>query len=341
MVDRMRAIRILQILNKNYNRHMSQKEIREELEKENCKTNEKTLSLAIRDLIDILNPKEYKEGENDDEFILKYNGWQSDKMPNKITNIYISPRISGYDAEKLYKGVCLLDTISDKDKETLLKKLKTEFKINPDINRDVFVVTSDTTENLNNNIDVILKAISHKKQITFQFCGYDEKMVLQPTLKNGKPKIYTISPYYIVKYNGKYYTIANTVGYDNASIYRVDLMHDIKIIDEHSRQIREINELNQHLSVGDYVKKHINMMYGQEREFHLKVRNDSYTLIYDYFRDFEFIKKLNKDYDEITVTASEKAVFDLAMTAFDRVEVIRPCRERFIERLNNIKEKYK
>lgn len=302
----------------------------------NLSCNPKTLSEVIHILINTLNPVEYN-GKNGDEFIIKYNGWKKGKT-EKITKIYYSPPINEKQVKILANGIQRLNDISEEEKNTIIGKLEKEYRI-PNLKKadKVTYFYTDTSDNVNENTDIIADAIQSERQITFNFRGYDCNNKLEVLYKDGNPKIYTVNPYYIVDYKGKRYLLANTVPYDNISVYRVDLMFDIKKTKEVRRYINEIREFT-NCTPMEYMKSHLNMMYGETRTITLKVEENSYTLIHDCFGDYTLCNN-----GCIEVKASEKSVIDLAMTAPDKIEVVRPetLREKILQKSLSLGEKYK
>ncbi len=65
-------------------------------------------------------------------------------------------------------------------------------------------------ELLSRNLSELQEAVAKKKKVRYSFNGYDVKRKLVPAAR----KKYTISPYYIVAYSGRYYLLGAAGGYD-------------------------------------------------------------------------------------------------------------------------------
>ena len=74
------------------------------------------------------------------------------------------------------------------------------------------------------NIEILDEAISKKKQVSFTYLKYGLDKKLHPR----REKSYIINPYGMVYMNEHYYLICNLSGYTQISLYRIDLISDIK-----------------------------------------------------------------------------------------------------------------
>ena len=360
MKNSQRLLKILMILmeHSNSNNRLQQSDIMRKLESSvegDCSCNEKTLSTAIRDLIETLNPSVYNE-ENDEKFIIRYGGtfegetedksaWKMG-IPKKITDIYYMPRIRNPEVLIIIDGIRGLDSISADEKDALIKKIENVYGVSGNKKNSVCLFSVNSSADTRENINVITDSIEKEKQITFNFNGYDKDCKLIPNKdKNGNDKLYTVNPYFIVNYKGNHYMLCNTVPYNGVSIYRADLMSNIVITKEKRRMINEINEFTQSKDPQKFMQKHLNMMYGDERTVTLKIDTSkhAYTLIHDMFGDsFTFVKHIDETHDEIEVTATEKGIIDLAMTASDKIEVVRPYvfRKKICDKAEMLMKKY-
>ena len=343
----LRMIKVLLILKQHsdINHRLTQSKIMEYLKKDpngDLSCNPKTLSETIHELIDAINPKVLTE-ENSDYFTIRYSGWR-DGVPERITNIYYMPVIKTCEAQNIAEGILRLDTISREQKDKIIKKLENEYKINCKDTVDVAVFSADNMENVKENTELIIKAITSEQQISFNFRGYNYQGEFDMVRgKNGKPKNYIVNPYYVVSYRGKRYLLANTEPYNDVSIYRVDLICNITLLGKMRRMINDINEFRESKDPQKFMEKHLNMMYGSPITVVLNVNVDSYTLIHDFFGEsYKFSKHVDKNHDEITVCASEKGIIDLAMTAPDKIEIVRPgtFRKKIIDKANELLKKY-
>lgn len=77
------------------------------------------------------------------------------------------------------------------------------------------------------NIEQLDEAISNKQQVGFSYLQYGMDKKLHPR----KDHPYVVNPYGMIYMNEHYYLIASAEGYPNNSMFRVDRMRDIQILD--------------------------------------------------------------------------------------------------------------
>ena len=122
--------------------------------------------------------------------------------------------------------------IPAKQSEELIKKLQKQLSLPKRKNyRHLTIVRREKkTDNKQTfwNIDVLDNAIQERKQVSFTYLQFGINKRLLP--RREKP--YTVNPYGMVYMNEHYYLICNMCGYDKTSLYRIDRMKDISILDE-------------------------------------------------------------------------------------------------------------
>lgn len=79
------------------------------------------------------------------------------------------------------------------------------------------------------NIEILDNAINEKRKISFTYLRYDEKKKLVP--RREAP--YIANPYAMICENEHYYLVLILDGHDDPSFYRIDMIKDIKVLDEH------------------------------------------------------------------------------------------------------------
>lgn len=220
-------------------------------------------------------------------------------------------------------------------------------------------------EKVQTNMAVIQEAIKHNAKISFVFqkyiynknakkpmkkVDYDYRLELVPK----RERRYTVSPYYIVAYNSRYYLIANTDSlkqdevYNNLSIYRLDLMEDVKLeevkvltvtgkrVTEYvpRRKQKEIRELDATLCAEELMEKHLNMFYDDPRGVRLLLHRDRYfALINAGIENFEVVREKVEGgkYDEVRIkNVSPEAIIQWAIQYSDYVKILSPesvCRK--------------
>lgn len=110
------------------------------------------------------------------------------------------------------------------------------------------------------NIDKVITAIKNGKRITFQYFEFapDGKMQLK---RDGH--VYEISPYYLCWDDDSYYLIGNSKSHDHLIHFHVEMMTNVEVTKTPIRPRNEIEELRGNFSIGDYIRKSVNM-YGGE-----------------------------------------------------------------------------
>ncbi len=337
-----RALKLLEIL-KNYtdsNHKLTQSEVLNLMkELDGCCT-EKTLRTDLRNLIAALNPivEEYKTHRED--FRIVYDKMEEGR--HRMSGIQYLHEFSNRELELLIELLKSGADISREQCTVLENKLKRlgskYYRYNTDSVDSVPQFSTIDKTYLKENLDTIKKAIAQNKKVSFLFNGYNREGKLSP-VRNRK---YLVSPYYVLLYGMKYYLLANTRNYENVSIYRVDLMTKIEIVEEARKNIRMVKEL-EHVNITDYIEKHLNMNYDRPVTITLKIKENGYTALHDCFGDkFLYKKSIDAEHDEIEVVCSEHAMIDWAMQFCDRVEVIRPqsIRKKIKEKAEVLYRKY-
>ena len=164
-------------------------------------------------------------------------------------------------------------------------------------------------------------------KIQFIMNVYNAERELVPSKidDSGKTIWSKVTPYHILIYNDKYYMLANCKPYSNVSVWRIDLMSDVKLLEEEGRPKREIKGMSDTWNGQEYMEKHLHMSYDAPTNVRLKVSNEYYTMMVDWFGN-NFVKRREFDekYDVVTVTCSEQAMINWAMQYSDVVEVLGP-----------------
>jgi len=344
--------------------------------------NARTLSSTIDKMLSALNPPEY-DGENSDEFRIQYKGWDqnimlkrldlreeklegkiSTKLPS-ITDLRFVHDFTFDELDSVIEGIYFSKTINDAQRERLVKKIvnlssknyKSKYidsngKLRNNIEgiqENLFTKKSELTQNIN----IIQQAMKDNIKISFYFNGYNADKKLEPAKdKFGKNKEYVVSPYHMVAYNGKYYLIANTDPFKNVSIYRIDLMSAVnkKGMDTGNskeiarrKPVRDIKGLSEPWDASAFISAHLNMFYDEPQTIRLKIRNDRYTILHDWFGErYEFKGKVDAEYDEVTVVCSPEAMVYWAMQYSDYVEVIGPrdVRKKIAKKCKELGDRY-
>ena len=358
------AINTLEVLKKesDADHKLAQNQIEKLLfKKKENKCSSKTLSKTIKRLIGALNPPLYSDEEKD-QFQIVYSGYdqeiEDESKNGYMTNIFYNHLFSFDEIDRLIEGIQFSKILTTEEANRIIEKIKSlTSRHYTNTTSQIYTVPEFLTapqDQLRENLESIQNAIADQFKIEFVFNGYDQYKALIPIKdKNGENKKYFVSPYYILAYNGKYYLLANTDGYDNIAIYRIDLMTEISIPGKDGKKYgipaRKMSEtgLSSKLDTVEFMTSHLNMSYDQPVPVQLKIRKDRYTLVHDWFGDqYKISRKrdssLGDEYDMIRVVCSPYGIINWAMQFSEFVEVIEPqdIREKIRDRLQETLKNY-
>lgn len=249
-----------------------------------------------------------------------------DELDTIINALYFSKTVNEEERDRLIYKLAKLSSkryqkkwFSENNNRPVIKNIFQGIVNNNDASR---------TE-LKKNIALIQSAIDEKVKIQFIMNVYNAERELVPSKidDSGKTIWSKVTPYHILIYNDKYYMLANCKPYSNVSVWRIDLMSDVKLLEEEGRPKREIKGMSDTWNGQEYMEKHLHMSYDAPTNVRLKVSNEYYTMMVDWFGN-NFVKRREFDekYDVVTVTCSEQAMINWAMQYSDVVEVLGPPR---------------
>jgi len=150
-------------------------------------------------------------------------------------------------------------------------------------NRNIQFGNENTTNQLTYCLDILSEAMSTVSgrmptKVSFKFLRQEASEKPVTSTKNDKtpkvtPPVRIVSPYEVVIANGKYYLICSHSAGNNLFHYRIDLMRDIKNLeDKPIRPIREVSdEYLYGLDLDKYMKEHIYMFGGESMDVTLKI----------------------------------------------------------------------
>ena len=259
-----------------------------------------------------------------------------------VTNLRYVHDFSFDELDTIINALYFSKTVNEEERDRLIYKLaklsskryqKKWFSENNDrpVIKNIFqgiVNNNDASRTeLKKNIALIQSAIDEKVKIQFIMNVYNAERELVPswTDKKGKAILRKVTPYHILVYNDRYYMLANYERYSNLSIWRIDLMSNVKLLEEAGRSKQEIKGMTNTWNGQEYMEQHLNMFYDDPVKVTLKVPNDHYTMMVDWFGN-SFVKwrAIDEKYDMVFVTCSEAAMINWAMQYSDVVEVLGP-----------------
>ena len=321
---------------------------------------DRTLTKSLNSILQELNPLEYTE-ENDVQYRIKYAGYKENRLKNNLQKekgkkaepITDLSYVHIFDYEELDKLLQLIhfaemlspeekDRISDKVEKTASVHYKSPFalcradKVRTGPVRDRLADrSSEDKQRLAANLQMIQKALNTMGQISFLFNRYTAEHEVTP--KNGYRHV--LSPYQLVKYHENYYCIGLKKKDKRIWHYRVDLMSQVKIVeDDEGKPVRiEVSNsvsspiANPKWNPGKYMAEHLYMAHDEPRDIKIKISKDGYTILHDWFGDhYEKVEERTENnakgkevqYDIVKVRTSPTMIVHWAMQYGGRVEIL-------------------
>ena len=149
------------------------------------------------------------------------------------------------------------------------------------------------------SIETIDEAISKNRKVSFNYNEYQTDKKLHPKLdEDGKPKVYTVSPYQMAAANSRYYLICSSEGKSGAGNYRLDKISGIRILDEKRKPEREVKEFEHGLNLPKHMAEHIYMFSGESAAVTFRMKKNIIGDVIDWFgNDVNFSDETG---DEVT-----------------------------------------
>lgn len=191
------------------------------------------------------------------------------------------------------------------------------------------------------NIDKVITAIKTGKRITFQYFEFapDGKMQLK---REGHT--YEISPYYLCWTDDSYFLIGNSKSHDHLIHFHVEMMTNVEITKLPIRNREEIEELRGSFSIGDYLRRSVNMYGGESIRLSLEC---SEKIAKDLRREFgeDIVTKPageGKFITEVKAAEGEGLIRWLMQFSAEDLNVIGPegIRNEIRERAKSLFERY-
>ncbi len=181
-----------------------------------------------------------------------------------------------------------------------------------------------------NNIDVVVRAIVSKKQITFKYAKTDTD--IQETYKRSG-HVYTISPYALAWKDDAYHLYGCYEGKTEISVYRLDKMRDTQITETRVFPITDIYKDAPYERLQEYIEKSVYNYNGQKIHITLKTKPKMLDAIKEQFGDNIHTRKCD-DYIEVVVpTVDSDGLYFWLMKYGLAVTVVEPIsvREKMIQ----------
>ena len=146
-------------------------------------------------------------------------------------------------------------------------------------------------------IEVLDKAISTKRQVSFTYnrYGMDKKLHPQKTAA-GNLRNYVVNPYQIAAVNGRYYLICNHQKYSNVSNYRLDRITDIQLLPTPIKPMEQVQGLEHGFDLPKHMAEHIYMFAGPSETVTFRVSKTMLNDVIDWFgQEVEFSQETEQE----------------------------------------------
>ena len=189
------------------------------------------------------------------------------------------------------------------------------------------------------NIDKVINAIKNGKRITFQYFEFaaDGKMQLK---RDGH--IYEISPYYLCWDDDSYFLIGNSKSHDHLIHFHVEMMTNVEITKTPIRPREEIEEFRGSFSIGDYLRRSVNMYGGESVKITLECSEKIAKNVRKEFGEDIITKPIGEDrfVTEVKAAEGEGLIRWIMQFSAEDMKVVAP--ENIVETLRKrAKELYK
>ena len=179
-----------------------------------------------------------------------------------------------YELKILADAIAKAQFLTADDTRKLIKKIKNlatvegEKIINATTFMDEYLKIADSKFKLKFNL--LIRAITAKKQVQFQY--RDEKANDKKTLRRSG-YIYKVSPYYMFLSGSEYFLLANPATHDHLTVFKIDLLENLQMLEENVRradEIEELGKLTNGKTIETFLRSSVNMWMGNFTTVKLK-----------------------------------------------------------------------
>ena len=188
-------------------------------------------------------------------------------------------------------------------------------------------------------IDILNEAIESGKKVQFNYNRYYFDKEMRET-KNKKP--YVVNPYFMINNQGKYYLVCNYDYYNEIANYKIELISNIKILDEDVKPITKLKGCESGVDMAKYANENIYMFHNKTITAILKIENEySAEYIMEWFgKKARFYQQDNITYAEVSV--NEQALIYWCLQYGDTIELVEPkeTREEIKKKIFALNKRY-
>ena len=140
-------------------------------------------------------------------------------------------------------------------------------------------------ENVYYSIDMIQRALTEDRQISFQYCEWTVEKKLRPENEGER---YSVSPWGLIWQNEEYYLITYDEKCGRVKQYQVDKLRQIRI----EKEVRCGREFFENYDIGELTSRTFGMFGGKEKTICLEAHNRLVGVVLDRFgRDIMIHRK--------------------------------------------------
>ena len=187
------------------------------------------------------------------------------------------------------------------------------------------------------NIDIINEAIENNKQIEFDYIrnGYKSN--------NTKKHPYKVNPYCLINNQGKYFLVCNYDYFDEIGNYKLERIHNIKILDTPIKPVTQVKGFENGLDIAKYANENIYMFATKTINATVKIhREEAANYVEEWFgKNANLYEKENSIFADIT--ANETSLIYWCLQYGEDIELLSPkgTRDKIKEIVKQINKKYK
>jgi len=234
-------------------------------------------------------------------------------------------------------------SIDSKNSQVLISKIS-QFLSKYQRKRYKYIIKADEIIRTDNKqlfytIDILNEAIEKGKQVEFQ---YNRFYVDKDVNETQKQKKYIINPYFMINNQGRYYLVCNYHYYNEIANYKIELISNIKILDNPIKPITKLIGCEQGVDMAKYANENIYMFHNKTVNAILEIYNNyAAEYIMEWFgKKARFYTKNGKTYAE--VSANEQALIYWCLQYGETIELISPLetREEIKKKIEIISKRY-
>lgn len=186
------------------------------------------------------------------------------------------------------------------------------------------------------NIDIINEAIENNKQIEFDYIRSEY------INEKAKRRPYIVNPYYLINNQGKYFLVCNYDYFDEIGNYKLERIHNIKILDTPIKPVTLVKGFENGLDIAKYANENIYMFATKTIKATVKIYREWATAyVEEWFgKNANLYEKENTIFADIT--ANETSLIYWCLQYGEDIELLSPkdTRDKIKEIVKQINKRY-